>query len=119
MGSDGKGGCGVRLRELADWPPTKFEADGSAEDCPTKPDVLTIQAATFIPGSKSKTPGHVILQLEDPTSGAKCSTRLRVTERSIGRRIAEVLCRSLGMTLSQAGNHQIPEDKSTRNWKGR
>jgi hypothetical protein len=109
----------MRLRELTDWPPIKFEADAITEACPAKGDDLIIQAATFIPGSKPKTPGHVIVQLKDPKSGAKCSTRIRVTGLSIGRKVAEMLSRCLGLSLSQAGNTQIPEDKSTRNWKAK
>ena len=100
----------MRVCDITGWPPSKFSsAKVVNEDCPTdEPEAFVLDSVCFINGhGPGRTGGDLVLVIRDTHTDEECTTRLRVEDADLGRRLAQALGSCKGLSLKQAGNREI------------
>ena len=102
----------MRICDITGWPPSKFSSARVAkEDCSTdEPDDFVLDSVCFINGhGTGRTGGDLVLVIRDARTDEECTTRIRIEDAELGRRLAMALGTCKGLSLDQAGNREIHE----------
>jgi|SRR5688572_16164622 len=98
----------MRVCDIKGWPPTKYSAGKAKEDCPSdEPHELLVESVCFINGHAGSNDGDLVFVIRDMKTDEECTTRLKIHDAELGRKLAEALGTCKGMSLTQAGKLEI------------
>lgn len=95
----------MKIEELPGWPPRNFQCtDDHTLPFDSDQRGLVLTAVDYVPaGSTGSRQGDIVLTLVDNKRAEKCTTRWKVQDSDLARRVQEALGTCMGLTLVEAG----------------